>query len=230
MRTAYDPRCANLLGVVLSPGYEWTNGSREVVPWSRVDGGVGQTCECRWTVVNYQRIRRQQSLREAEGYLDLAMGFADQWPLPAALRVRLAQRALDALAPLSESTGQRAQILYLTGLAYRAMHRYAEAVPHLKAAAELDPENIPVWLALGWCYKRIDHLDDAIQSLESALAATSRRPSSTTIWPATGVWRATRIEPCSICRSRSTSIRAIGNWWPRNRTSIRSAICPIFRR
>jgi len=123
-------------------------------------------------------MRRQQSIREAEGYLDLATGFADQWPLSAEplaqLRARLAQRALDALAPFSESTGQRAQILYLTGLAYRAMHRYAEAVPHLKAAAELDPENIVAWLALGWCYKRIDHLDDAIRSLESALAADRR--------------------------------------------------------
>jgi tetratricopeptide (TPR) repeat protein len=130
-----------------------------------VDCGVG------WTAVKYQRIRRQQSIREAEGYLDLAMGFADQWPLTAELRIRLAQRALDALAPWSESTSQRAQILYLTGLAYRAMHRYADAVPHLKAATELEPENTFVWLALGWCYKRIDHLDDAIQSLESALAA-----------------------------------------------------------
>ncbi|MHB8969205.1 MAG: TPR end-of-group domain-containing protein [Pirellulaceae bacterium] len=130
-------------------------------------------------MVNYQRMRRQQSIREAEGYLDLATGFADQWPLSAEtlsaeLRARLAQRALDALAPFSESTGQRAQILYLNGLAYRAMHRYAEAVPHLKAAAELDPDNIVAWLALGWCYKRIDHLDDAIRSLESALATDQR--------------------------------------------------------
>ncbi|MHB0961440.1 MAG: TPR end-of-group domain-containing protein [Pirellulaceae bacterium] len=122
-------------------------------------------------MTKYQRIRRQQSIREAEGYLDLAMGFADQWPLSSELRVRLAQRALDALAPLLETSGQSAQIHYLTGLAYRAMYRFAEAVPHLKAASELDPENIFAWLALGWCYKRIDHLDHAIESLENALAA-----------------------------------------------------------
>ena len=127
-----------------------------------------------WIVANYQRIRRQQSLREAEGYLDLAMGFADQWPLSAELAPRLARRALDALAPVSGSSGQRPEILYLTGLAYRAMHRYAEAVPHLKAAAELNPESVPIWLALGWCYKRIDCLDEAIQALEQALMANKQ--------------------------------------------------------
>jgi len=125
-------------------------------------------------VANYQRIQRQQALREAEGYLDLAMGLADRWPLPAELRVRLAQRALDTLATVSGSSAQRTEILYLTGLAYRTMHRYAEAVPPLTAAAELSPESVPVWLALGWCYKRIDRLDEAIQALEQALLANTQ--------------------------------------------------------
>ncbi|MCH5374670.1 MAG: tetratricopeptide repeat protein, partial [Planctomycetes bacterium] len=34
----------------------------------------------------------------------------------------------------------------------------------------LEPDNIHVWLALGWCYKRIGRLDRAIESLEEALA------------------------------------------------------------
>lgn len=112
-----------------------------------------------------------QAIREAEGYLELANGLTEQWPVSAAPRDRLAQRAIDTLAPLPIAGGLQTQILYLQGLAYRTMHRYAEAVPHLKAAAELDPENIAIWLALGWCYKRTDHLPDAIHSLESALEA-----------------------------------------------------------
>jgi tetratricopeptide (TPR) repeat protein len=125
-------------------------------------------------VANYQRIQRQQALREAEGYLDLAMGLAERWPLPAELRVRLAQRALDALQTVSGSLAQRTEILFLTGLAYRTMHRYAEAVPPLKAAAELNPESVPIWLSLGWCYKRIDRLDDAIHALERAMLANKQ--------------------------------------------------------
>lgn len=112
-----------------------------------------------------------QAIREAEGYLELANGLSEQWPVSVAPRDRLAHRALDTLAPLAAGGGHQSQVLYLTGLAYRTMQRYSEAVPPLKAAAELDPENIFIWLALGWCYKRTDHLNDAIHSLESALAA-----------------------------------------------------------
>lgn len=125
-------------------------------------------------VADYQRIRRQKSLLAAQGYLELAAGLSDQWPLRTELRDRLAQRALDALAPAAESSAQRMEFLYLTGLAFRAMHRYAEAVPPLVAAAELSPDNVPIWLALGWCYKRIGRLDKAIQSLEQALAANQQ--------------------------------------------------------
>lgn len=122
-------------------------------------------------VVNYQRIRRQQSLLEAEGYLELAEGLSDQWPLRTELRDRLAQRALEALKPVSDSPAQRMSILYLTGLAYRAMQRYADAVRPLAMAAELSPENVPIWLALGWCYKRVGCLDKAIEALERARRA-----------------------------------------------------------
>ena len=44
-----------------------------------------------------QRTRRQQLLQEAEGYLELIMVFADQWPPHPVSRDRLARRALDTL-------------------------------------------------------------------------------------------------------------------------------------
>ena len=121
----------------------------------------------------YQRIRRQQLMREAEGYLDLLMVFADQWDPTPESRDRLAQRAIDVLSQLEETDGRRAQILYLKGQALRAMERYTEAIAPLCESAELDPENIHVWLALGWCQKRSGRLDLAIQALEEALAADS---------------------------------------------------------
>ena len=36
-------------------------------------------------------------------------------------------------------------------------------------SAQRNPDNISVWLALGWCYKRTGKLDRAIESLEEAL-------------------------------------------------------------
>ena len=59
---------------------------------------------------------------------------------------------------------------FLRGQALRIMERYREAIPSLERSAELDPSNIHIWLALGWCYKRSSRLDLAIQSLEEALS------------------------------------------------------------
>jgi tetratricopeptide (TPR) repeat protein len=114
-------------------------------------------------------MRRRQAIGEAEGYLDLALGLADQWPLPAKLRDQLAERAISALARVSGTPGAQAHVLYLTGLAYRIMERYEEALGPLRASADLDPRSVPVWLALGWCYKRVRRLDEAIRALEHAL-------------------------------------------------------------
>ena len=122
-------------------------------------------------MAEYQRIRREVILREAEGYLDLLMGFPAAWSLSSEVRDRLAQRALAALATLDKTAGRRADALHLTGQLLRVMERYREAIVPLQQAAEFDPENIHIWLALGWCQKRNGRLDLAIQSLEEALAA-----------------------------------------------------------
>lgn len=117
----------------------------------------------------YQRVRRQQLLREAEGYLDLMMVFAEQWPLQPAVRDRIGERVLETLDKIDEHGGRRAQRLYLRGQALRAMHRFVEAIIPLKESAEHDPDNLSVWLALGWCHKRCGRLDLAIQALEDAM-------------------------------------------------------------
>jgi len=115
-------------------------------------------------------IRRQQILREAEGYLDLAMACADQLPLTEPVRNRLAQRALSALAQVERSRSNKSRCSYLKGQALRVMERYPEAIEYFESALELDHENLHIWLALGWCHKRVGKLDMAIQSLEEALA------------------------------------------------------------
>ncbi len=122
-------------------------------------------------MADYSRIRRQQLVREAEGYLELAGMFGDRWPLPQPLRDRLAQRAIETLSHATTNPAQQAHVLLLTGQALRVMERYADAVEPLQQAGELEPENISVWLALGWSYKRTGRIDLAIDALEHALQA-----------------------------------------------------------
>ena len=122
-----------------------------------------------------ERIRRQQILREAEGYLDLIDLFGDQWVLPETIRRRLAERSLVALDRLANQFVEGPQALLLRGLALRAAERFAEAIEVLRSAAVAEPSRIEVWLALGWCYKRSARLDLAIESLEQALAVDSRQ-------------------------------------------------------
>jgi tetratricopeptide (TPR) repeat protein len=120
-------------------------------------------------VSSINRLYRQQLVREAEGYLDLALVFGDQWILPAAIRDRLAQRTLTVVDHLAESSMASPQMQLIRGQALRTMERYKEALEPLAAAAEADPENIDTWLALGWCHKRTGRIDLAIESLEEAL-------------------------------------------------------------
>jgi tetratricopeptide (TPR) repeat protein len=122
------------------------------------------------TVADYDRTKRLQLLREAEGYLDLVTSCSDQLPLQPTLRDRLAQRALAVLDSIHTDGLEKEDVLYLRGQAYRVMQRHHEAIQWLEEATEINPENVHTWLALGWCQKRVGRLDLAIQSLEEALA------------------------------------------------------------
>jgi len=55
------------------------------------------------------------------------------------------------------------------GESLRGMQRYREAIMPLRRSLELIPDDIHVWLALGWCYKRVGRIDQAIDSLEHAV-------------------------------------------------------------
>jgi tetratricopeptide (TPR) repeat protein len=103
----------------------------------------------------HDRIRRQQCVQQAEGYLELGM------PLHALA-------ILDRAGP-SDTLSDHA--LYLKGEGLRALGKYREAIEPLARAAQGDPQNVHAWLALGWCYKRTNRIDLAIESLEEALAA-----------------------------------------------------------
>jgi len=122
-----------------------------------------------------KRFRRKQILREAEGYLDLVTSCSDELALSKETRDRIAQRALDTLGRLDANSRERVDALYLSGQALRIMERHGPAIEVLGQAAELDHDNIHVWLALGWCHKRMGRLDKAIESLEEALQVDDRQ-------------------------------------------------------
>ena len=61
--------------------------------------------------------------------------------------------------------------MFLWGEALKALDRFEEALVPLRHAAQSTPDDIRVWLALGWCYKRTGQLNSAIESLETALVA-----------------------------------------------------------
>jgi Flp pilus assembly protein TadD len=117
------------------------------------------------------RIRRQQILREAEGYLDLITVFGDRMPCRPGARDQLARRVLKTLDRIENAGGLKGHVLFLRGQALRAMENFIDAVPLLREAAEIEPQNVHIRLSLGWCFKRCRRLDLAIQSLEEALEA-----------------------------------------------------------
>ena len=120
-------------------------------------------------MAEHERIQRQQALREAEGYLELLQVGSGRFSLSPPVRDTLANRALELLHRIRFFGRNRVTALLLEGQALRCMERYEQAIGPLTRSAELDPHNVHVWLALGWCYKRLGRLDMAIQSLEEAL-------------------------------------------------------------
>jgi Flp pilus assembly protein TadD len=122
-------------------------------------GGVEWSVE-ELTMSKEDRIRRMKVQHQAEGYLELG----------------LPQQALDALGRLGTAGKADARTLHLQGEALRSLERYADAIVPLRKVAELEPENVEVLLALGWCHKRTGRIDLAIGALDAALAADGDEP------------------------------------------------------
>jgi tetratricopeptide (TPR) repeat protein len=103
--------------------------------------------------VSRNRLQLRRAIEEAEGYLEL--GLMDH-----------ALRALQRRGTLVHGNGRAC---YLMGETLRELARFEEALFPLERSADLIPDDIHVWLALGWCYKRTGHLAKAIESLEAAV-------------------------------------------------------------
>ena len=118
----------------------------------------------------HRHILKQQSLREAEGYLELLHLGTPMLCPSLAMRDLLAERAIAALDRINDFGAWAGHAYYLRGQALRMVERFVDAIDSLKKGAELDRENVSIWLSLGWCYKRSGRLDLAIESLEEGLS------------------------------------------------------------
>lgn len=116
-----------------------------------------------------QRTQRKKLIREAEGYLELIMAFESDWELELPTKRTLANRALQALEQIKRPLGHKPYILFLKGQACRAINDFGRAVNYFQQSAQLDPDNIHTYLALGWCHKRLDRTDLAIEAMETAI-------------------------------------------------------------
>jgi tetratricopeptide (TPR) repeat protein len=79
------------------------------------------------------------------------------------------QHTIDVLDRWGPAEMPSSRASYLRGEALRELGRWSDAIAALNVAAEGMPEEVPVYVAQGWCYKRMGRLDLAIAALEKGL-------------------------------------------------------------
>jgi tetratricopeptide (TPR) repeat protein len=110
--------------------------------------------------VSRNRLLLRRTIEEAEGYMELGL-------------VEHALRSLQRRGALVHGNGRAC---YLLGETLRELARYEDALLPLQRSADLIPDDIHVFLALGWCYKRTGQLAKAIDALERAVAVDPGEP------------------------------------------------------
>ncbi|MEZ6106793.1 MAG: tetratricopeptide repeat protein [Pirellulaceae bacterium] len=119
-------------------------------------------------LVKPERVRRQQLLRQAEGYLELCTACDSFGGLSGTLRKRIVERGIACLDEIDLRPSVEAHVFRLRGQLLRVAERYGVAIDWLKQALSLTPQDLDLYVSLGWCYKRLQRLDDAIDVLEQA--------------------------------------------------------------
>ena len=115
-----------------------------------------------------QRVRR--SIREAEGFLELATLLDDGGGLDQYRKRELADLCIRALERIEKPGNHLAQVIYMRGQAHRLAERFQQAISEFQVAWRMVPGNIHTSLALGWCFKRIGQLSLAVDALQTAVA------------------------------------------------------------
>lgn len=115
------------------------------------------------------KIRREKIIRQAEGYLDLIMCLEDRWRLEEPIIQTITGKTLKVLDDLDSGSGRRSHVAFLRGQAFRVRREFEKAIIAFEESLENDYENIHTHLGMAWCYKRLDKIKLAIQSLDRAV-------------------------------------------------------------
>ncbi len=111
----------------------------------------------------------RRAIRTAEGYLELMSTFESGLSMDEELAQPIADRMLKLLNSIDPSPDHRCYVLHLKGEACRFANRFEEAIVHFRRSLEIEPDNIHGLLAIAWCFKRCDQLNDAIESMQIAI-------------------------------------------------------------
>ena len=114
--------------------------------------------------------------RRASGYIELGELLVTGESAPPPVATKLLRRALAELDQLPAERRTGADACLLEGEALRALGDWEAAVPALTRAAEAKPGPLEAWLGLGWCWKRLGRLDEAIAALDRGLLVFPDQP------------------------------------------------------
>ena len=126
--------------------------------------------------ITMNRVGQQHLLRQAAGFLELGelLVQPDQ-PVPAA-SVPVLRRALSALEAIEPPLRDQPETILIKAEALRALGLFADALPLFRSVSAAVPKRIEPWLGIGWCLKRLDRLDEAIETLREGVQASPRQP------------------------------------------------------
>lgn len=114
-----------------------------------------------------KQVRR--AIRTAEGYLDLMSTFESGLSMDALLAQPLADRMLGLLNSFEPAPDHRSYVLHLKGEACRFSERFDSAISYFRKSLEIEPDSIHGLLAIAWCFKRCDRLEEAIDAMQIAI-------------------------------------------------------------
>lgn len=123
-----------------------------------------------------QRVICQKHLESAQGYLELALLFEDQWPLPPELKQTLADHAISSLECASQRHGTQSHWQFLRGLAHQLHGQLPQAISLLNQACNESPAQPEIYLHLSWCHRQQEQWQQAIAILENGLQQVPDHP------------------------------------------------------
>ena len=83
---------------------------------------------------------------------------------------RMADKQAEPLAAKLKTDPKNVELLYKTGLTYKAAHQFKEAMAYFQKALEVEPGNVPIRTEMASCMYYTGDVDGALAELNKALS------------------------------------------------------------